>query len=182
MNHKQLTIHVKAVSLAIVLLLLPGIQSVQAQANEVAALRAQVQELQRMVIDLQQQVQELQARMPSRPSTTSSTRPEAPVTNNTPRIRGYVRPDLTGAGQDRTAVKSPTLTPATIRENWHNLKKGMSNQTVSSMLGAPSRSFKLNNSLVWYYDYEGIGKGSVMFSEQGEVTAWQAPPSSHWFW
>lgn len=182
MKPKQYFIQARAISLAALLLILPAIQPVHAQQSEVAALRAQVQELQRMVIDLQQQVQELQARLPSRPAVASSTRAEAAVTNDTSHIRGYVRPDLVSASAPVSPAPSSTLTPETIRENWHTLEKGMSNQQVNSLLGAPTRSFKLNNKLVWYYDYAGIGRGSVMFSQQGQVTDWQKPPASHWFW
>ena len=183
MNTKHYINQAKAVLLAAALLLLPAVQPVTAQESEVATLRAQVQELQRMVIDLQQQVQELQARVPSRPAVAASTRTETPVTNdNTHQIRGYARPDLVSSTSPGTSAASPALSPETIRENWHTLEKGMSNQKVNSLLGAPTRSFKLNNKLVWYYDYQGVGRGSVMFSEQGQVTDWQTPPTSHWFW
>lgn len=181
MNPRHYT--TRAIALAAALLIAPCIQAAHAEdSSEVAALRAQVQELQRMVIDLQQQVEELRARNPSPSGASVPARSETTAANNTPRIRGYVRPDLVGTPRDRSAASSPALTPETIRENWHTLEKGMSNQEVSNLLGAPTRSFRLKNKLVWYYDYAGIGKGSVMFSDNGEVTDWQEPPTSHWFW
>ena len=178
MNLKRYIIHTIVTAISVTFLILPGIT--HAEDSEIVALRAQIQELRHMVIDLQQQVEELQARSPSAPPVPS--RSETPVTNNTPRIRGYVRPDLISTATAGSPPEHKALDPDSIRENWHALEKGMTNQTVNGLLGAPTRSFKLNNNLVWYYDYKGIGRGSVMFSEKRQVIDWQAPPTSHWFW
>ena len=183
MKPDRYILHAMAITLAIALVPLSGMQPARAEDSDSAALRLQVEELQHTVKALQQQVKELQAQNPSSSSAaTTPARTETPAPNNTPRIRGYIRPDLVSSSPPGTPAAKTSLTPETIREHWHSLERGMTDHTVNGLLGAPTRSFKLNNKLVWYYDYEEVGRGSVMFSEDGLVTDWQAPPKSHWFW
>lgn len=172
MNRERYTFNTTAILLVISLLVLPGIRPVRAEGSDIAALRIQVQELQQAVSVLQRQVADLQSQL--RPSNTA-TRQVPPETN-------YSRPRETAPRDDIPAASDqPALSKEAIRDSWHALKRGMSDQDVYKLIGAPTSRFKLNNKPVWYYDYQGVGRGSVMFSNEGKLISWQAPPT-HWLW
>lgn len=173
MKPERYNFNATAIFLSIALLALPNIQPVHAEGSDIAALRIQMQELQRTVRTLQQQVTDLQNRLP--PADTA-TQPVAPPKRNVSRQRETAPSDDIPVASDRS-----TLSKQSIRDNWHALKRGMSDQDVYALIGAPTSRFKLNNAPVWYYDYQGIGRGSVMFSKEGKLIDWQAPPT-HWLW
>ena len=179
MNQYRYNIHALAFPLAIALLVLPCVQPVCAQDNDITALRKQVEDLQGMVKALQKQIDNMQGRTAT--ETSASTQPKAPAT-----VEPVVQEADPSTREPAAPAKPPTKTqapgPETIRENWHALNKGMSRQAVNQLLGAPNRTFKLNDNLIWYYEYGGIGRGSVMFSRNGQVIDWQAPPTLRWFW
>jgi len=180
MNRYRYNIQALVLPLVIALLVLPCAQPVHAQDNDITALRKQVEELQGMVKALQRQIDNMQERTAT--ETSASTQPKAPAAV-APVVQGGADPSARiPAAPARPTTKSQVPGPETLRENWHALNKGMSRQAVNKLLGAPNRTFKLNDNLIWYYDYAGIGKGSVMFSQDGQVTDWQAPPTSRWFW
>ena len=173
MKRERYTFNATAIFLSIALLALPNIQPAHAEGSDIAALRIQMQELQRTVRDLQQQVTELQNQL--RPANTAA-QPAAPPATNVYRQRETAPPDDTPV-----ATQPSTLGKEAIRNNWHALKRGMSDQDVYELIGAPTSRFKLNNTPIWYYDYQGVGRGSVMFSKEGKLIDWQAPPT-HWLW
>lgn len=63
----------------------------------------------------------------------------------------------------------------TIKENWYAIKDDMDSQRVHSLLGAPTRVFKIGRQTVWYYTYKGFGRGSVVLSVGNRVVGWQIP-------
>lgn len=65
-----------------------------------------------------------------------------------------------------------------VRDGWRQVNRGMTQDKVKGLLGAPQRTFDLNGRLVWYYYYPADGSGSVMFDPAGRVMGYQAPPSS----
>jgi septal ring factor EnvC (AmiA/AmiB activator) len=67
---------------------------------------------------------------------------------------------------------------AAMREGWKQLKTGLTQEKVKSLLGAPQKTFMLSGKLVWYYYYPAVGGGSVMFDSNGHVVGHQAPPFS----
>jgi len=157
-----------------------------AQADEQSsdrALRDQVAILTHAVRSLQKQVKALHAlhEHPSTPPALSGSDTDPDPARTTAARKAT--PDTTiPVVASRIASAHQATTPAKIRKDWHALQTGLDTHAVNGLLGPPSRSFRLNgDNPVWYYDYEGVGVGSVMFSADGRVTGWQAPPSN-WLW
>jgi len=171
------------VTLTLILLLFSGPQSAQADEDATRALQDQVEILTQMVRSLQKQVKALQQKQSSPQLAVSP--PGKKTDQGHPMPATIPEPNSSTSipvEPSRTISERQATTPADIRKNWHALKTGLNNHAVKVLLGPPSRSFKLNNGKpLWYYDYEGIGVGSVMFSNDGQVTGWQAPPSN-WLW
>ncbi|HYA37911.1 MAG TPA: hypothetical protein VEI74_06545 [Candidatus Methylomirabilis sp.] len=67
---------------------------------------------------------------------------------------------------------------AAVREGWKQVNRGLTQDQVKGLLGAPQRTFDLSGKLVWYYYYPADGSGSVMFDPAGRVVGFQAPPSA----
>ncbi|MFZ0470597.1 MAG: hypothetical protein WAL92_16865 [Thiogranum sp.] len=153
-----------------VLLLLPlcvPAQQPQGEADDQASLQTEVHEL-------RQELQRLQRRLDSIEARIAATPPAAPATPGATAPPAASRPD------DASAAAA-TLTPQIV-ENWEALREGMEPQRVRTLLGAPSRDFKLGGQAVWYYHYTGVGGGSVMFSRgDGKVLSWQRPPFHAWW-
>jgi len=67
---------------------------------------------------------------------------------------------------------------AAVRDGWRQIERGLSQDRVKQLLGAPQQTFNLSGKLVWYYYYPADGSGSVMFDPGGRVAGFQAPPSA----
>ena len=46
---------------------------------------------------------------------------------------------------------------------------------AQALLGKPEKALRIDGSLVWYYIYPGIGRGSVFFNGDGRVSTTQSP-------
>jgi hypothetical protein len=67
---------------------------------------------------------------------------------------------------------------AAVLEGWRRIARGLSQEEVKRLLGAPQQTFDLSGKRVWYYYYPAGGSGSVLFDPAGHVVGYQAPPSS----
>ena len=82
---------------------------------------------------------------------------------------------------------APLAAPASLqpivslKQNWSQVERGISQQTVQSLLGPPERVLRIDGNTAWYYTYPGIGRGSVFFSDDGKVSSAQSP-SFGWGW
>jgi len=166
---------------AALLMLLPGLRRAEADGGSVASLRKQVELLQRDVHTLQKQVKALQQRqLPAPVADSPSNRPERGNTAAERTVRSESSDSIPVIPSTMPSIQQAT-TPAEIKKRWHTLERGMSTKAVARLLGNPSRTFKLSGKPIWYYDYQGIGVSSIMFSTDGSIIDWQAPPSS-WQW
>ena len=129
-----------------------------------AALRQEIGELKQTVQQLGTRVENLEQRLSGRPEPTP-------------------RPRLEGAaeGAARTQAPPPTATGGTAQERWHRLARGMSMEDVEALLGHPQRTMDISPKTIWYYSYEGIGNGSVVFIKDGGVIDWRSPPFGTWW-
>ena len=62
-----------------------------------------------------------------------------------------------------------------VIENWTSLKRGLSEDDVFTLLGEPSHRVTMANQTMWYYQYLGVGSGSVIFTQGKHVLSWQKP-------
>ncbi|MGW8311224.1 MAG: hypothetical protein ACWGNB_09195 [Thiogranum sp.] len=167
--HRGLCRHYAPSLTGAVLLLLPlcvPAQPPQGGGDDQASLQTEVRELRLELLRLQSRLDSIEARITATPSADRA----AP---------GATAPPAASRPDDDSAAA--TLTPQIV-ENWDALREGMEPQRVRTLLGAPSRDFKLGGQAVWYYHYTGVGGGSVMFSRgDGKVLSWQRPPFHGWW-
>jgi hypothetical protein len=89
--------------------------------------------------------------------------------------------------QPLPAPPAPLAAPASLepivslKQNWSQVKRGIPQQKVQSLLGQPEKVLRIDGNTVWYYTYPGIGRGSVFFSDNGKVSTAQSP-SFGWGW
>jgi len=92
------------------------------------------------------------------------------------------RPSQPAAAAEPTPANSKPTADwiATLRENWHQVDRGMTKAQISELLGAPTKELRINEKLVWYYYYRGIGGASVFFNSDGRVSSNQPPTLGWW--
>lgn len=71
--------------------------------------------------------------------------------------------------------KQPGSTLVQLQRNWSEIQPGTSKDRVDALLGKPERVMRINDDLVWYYVYPGVGRGSVFFDGKGKVSNAQSP-------
>ncbi len=64
---------------------------------------------------------------------------------------------------------------ASLKRRWSQVVPGMPGDKVEALLGKPAKVLRIDNTLVWYYLYPEIGRGSVFFNASGKVSSRQAP-------
>ena len=149
--------------LTVVLLLLlivgagGGVRPASAQSDP---LRDEIQELRRTVEGLAARVESLERRSGGQPESAPAATPEAATT----------KPTAPAAAGN-----------ATVQEHWQRLTRGMSVAQVEALLGRPQRTVDMSPKAIWYYSYEGIGNGSVVFIKDAGVVDWQSPPFGTWW-
>jgi hypothetical protein len=82
---------------------------------------------------------------------------------------------------DAAKLHSEFPTLAALKQNWSRVVAGTPQAEVETLLGKPDTTLRIDGSLVWYYTYSGVGKGSVFFDGGGKVTAAQSPRFG-WSW
>lgn len=159
-----------------------------AEEPGVAALRRQVNTLNRVVLDLQARVKQLESRSASRPA------PEPAATSaQTPAAAAPAVAAVPAAAPMPTEAKPAVITAAPagtgagylspealLRQRWSVIDNGMADTRVHELLGEPSKKFKLNGRTVWYYYYPETGVGSVFFTDAGQVSSKQSPFGWSW--
>ncbi|HYS57436.1 MAG TPA: hypothetical protein VEM34_04795 [Burkholderiales bacterium] len=64
---------------------------------------------------------------------------------------------------------------ASLKRGWSQVAPGLPEVKVEALLGRPEKVLRIDNTLVWYYIYPEIGRGSVFFNASGKVSSRQAP-------
>ncbi|HEY6241082.1 MAG TPA: hypothetical protein VIW78_09600, partial [Burkholderiales bacterium] len=64
---------------------------------------------------------------------------------------------------------------ASLKRAWSQVVPAMPGDKVEALLGKPGNILRIDNTLVWYYIYPEIGRGSVFFDSSGKVSSKQAP-------
>jgi hypothetical protein len=151
--------------------------------RQLEAVRQQLHELQIKVLDMESKLGTAQA--PSPAADTASLPSSAPVTATV--APSNITPPSAPVRVEAGTSPSPAVVPAAfqwremLKDQWRNVKAGMSGEEIGKLLGTPSRELTLDGKPVWYYSYPGIGNGSVMFSRGGHTVAgWQHPPFGFW--
>lgn len=130
---------------------------VHAQDTEASSLQKEVEELRREVKSLQEQVKTLKTE---------------PSTAPPPQAQPAPAPAAPPKPADDSIVA--------LRESWSHVEKGMTQDQITGLLGAPTKELTIDGKLVWYYYYAGIGGASVFFYSNGRVSSKQRPTVGWW--
>jgi len=161
--------------------------SARAEEGNEATLKRQLEEVHQQLHELQIKVLDMESKL----GTAQAPSPAAPVPSSAP-VTATVAPSNITRSSAPVRVEagtspSPAVVPAAfqwremLKDQWRNVKAGMSGEEIGKLLGTPSRELTLDGKPVWYYSYPGIGNGSVMFSRDGHTVAgWQHPPFGFW--
>jgi hypothetical protein len=95
-----------------------------------------------------------------------------------PAATGAPVPAITTSEVAAQAVAQLRREDAAVRDGWKQIERGLSQEEVKRLLGAPQQTFDLSGKKVWYYYYPADGSGSVLFDPGGRVVGYQTPPSS----
>ncbi len=163
-----------SVAAALAALMLIG-SPLWAADDDMSAVRQDIKALKDAVERLDQHVQDLERRMATAPETRPQ--PAARAAAPEPPPARQAAPEAAVAAQVRTPSAQTIL-----RNQWQTIKRGTPIRDVEALLGRPDRTVPLPGKTVWYYSYPDIGNGSVVFTDDGEVIDWQAPPFSTWAW
>lgn len=134
---------------------LAGVPAARADSGDSAAILQQLKEMKQMMQEIGARVKRLEHKQ--------KTMKAAPA------------PGL--STQERATINEQTRA-TNAKENWSNVKPGLSQAQVLKLLGQPQRRFELSNKRVWYYYYPSVGGGSVFFNHEGKVVGRQQPPFS----
>ena len=165
-----------------------GSSAAVAEEPGVAALRQRVNTLDRLVLDLQARVKRLEAAgTASAVQTPSAAVP--PAAAQPAVARPIAAQPITARPEAKTAVVNAApagtgagyLSPeAILKQSWSRIQTDMADTRVRELLGEPSKKFRLNGRIVWYYYYPGTGVGSVFFTDAGRVSSEQSPFGWSW--
>jgi hypothetical protein len=154
----------RAVGAVMMLSLLCPVPQVHAQDADASSLQKEVEELRREVKSLQEQVKTLKTEpSPAPPSAEPAQAQPAP--NTAPAL---------------ATAKPPADSIVALRESWSQVKKGMTEAQITSLLGPPTKEITIDGKRVWYYYYAGIGGASVFFNGDGRVSSNQRPTIGWW--
>jgi len=164
-------------------------------ADDVAALRTQLEQVKRLVADLDARLAAVEA--DDRKAAEGTSKVAAPTATSAAIGATTARPSVPAPAPSMPApAPAAPVTPAAAavpavpavasatadseavpRAAWRRVGAGSSQDEVKEQLGAPTRTFELSGKQVWYYVYPGHGAGSVFFDSSGHVSSLQAPAS-----
>jgi outer membrane protein assembly factor BamE (lipoprotein component of BamABCDE complex) len=178
-----------AAVVALLLALCGASAGARAQADEadVAALRAQFDQIRTLVEQFDQRLKALEARHSASVHAVSDAPPTAVAIAATGANASLAEPTSVVATPSppttTTRVDAPTPPAATAaapdRHAWRQVTSGATQADVARLLGQPTKAFQLAGKTVWYYYYPAKAAGSVFFDAAGRSSSVQSP-SSGW--
>ena len=186
----MMAIRITTVMTVLALSIMVSSMAARAEEGNEATLKRQLEEVRQQLHELQIKVLDMESKLGTAQAP-SPAAVAAPVPSSAP-VTATVAPSNITRSSAPARVEagtspSPAVVPAAfqwremLKEQWRNVKAGMSGEEIGKLLGTPSRELTLDGKPVWYYSYPGIGNGSVMFSRDGHTVAgWQHPPFGFW--
>ncbi len=138
-----------------VVIALATLSSAADQTDELARLREEAMQLRQTLEGLEARIQVLENQNRNPTTRKNTGQPEASRSGATP------------------ATQISAL--VSLKKNWSEVQPGTPEDRVQALLGKPERVLRIDGSLVWYYIYPGIGRGSVFFNGNGKVSSAQSP-------
>jgi hypothetical protein len=151
-------------------------------AEELARLRQEAAQMRKSLDGLDERIRQLEQQIPDSRSRGDAS--PSPGASPAP-ISGERKPDAAAgahpAAPTAASVSAGLSSLAEVQKNWSRVVAGTPQAEVEALLGRPDHALRIDGSLVWYYAYSGIGKGSVFFDVGGKVTSAQSPRFG-WSW
>ena len=162
----------------------------QTDEADLAALRAQFDQIRTLVEQFDERLNALEARQraavhgaPNVPPVANGAGPAGASVSGAPQasVAGTPSPPAAATrGDPPTTASSVAPTTATPdRHSWRQVTSGATQADVGHLLGQPTKTFQLAGKTVWYYYYPAKGAGSVFFDSAGHVSSVQSP-STGW--
>ena len=181
-----------AVLIAMTFALSGASESAAAQTDEaeLAALRAQFDQIRTLVAQFDERLKTLEARqhtavhaVPGVPSVANSAGVTGVNGSGAPPTSVAATPPPPAATARSEAPTTPSSVASTAstpdRHAWRQVASGATQADVTRLLGKPTTTFQLAGKTVWYYYYPAKGAGSVVFDSAGHASSVQNP-SSGW--
>jgi hypothetical protein len=156
--------------------------------SDLAALRAQLEQIRTLVVSFDERLKALElarqavvrAAPIAPPASTAERLPVAAGAGQLPAAEPFraTQPPAT-RDHGQTGQAAPSNTAAPDRQAWRQLGPGATQDDVTRLLGAPTKTFQLAGKTVWYYYYPAKGAGSVFFDSAARASSVQSP-SSGW--
>ena len=156
---------------------------------EVAALRTQLEHIRTLVGSFDERLKavELARQAPVRAAPiapAASTAEQTPISAAPSQLAAVeppraAQPAPTASDHDLSRQAASANSTAPDRQGWRQLGSGATQDDVTRLLGAPTRTFQLAGKTVWYYYYPAKGAGSVFFDSAGRASSVQSP-SNGW--
>jgi hypothetical protein len=147
----------------------------RAENSETTGLRQEVTDLKHIIQHLNERVEGLEKQLVPEPESGS----QAAAPPATPAAQPSS--GLFGTMFGGAAAAAPAKPGESIRERWRQIDRGMTVQNVEALIGRPQRTMTVNLKTVWYYTYQEVGSGSIVFAQDGSVDDWQTPPFNTWW-
>ena len=145
------------------------------QTEDLSRLRQEAAQIRQSLEKLEAKIQALENPMRNQDSHLDTSPSEHSSGATTPMQRAP------NAGAAKLPDAAPTAISSLVemKQNWLQVQRGTPEERVQKLLGKPEKVLRIDGNLVWYYVYQGIGRGSVFFDGNGKVSATQ-PPSLGW--
>jgi len=162
-----------------------GSASAQTDDVELAALRAQYEQIRVLVERFDERLKALEAAHQAGAHAAPIVPPAETAAGSTPAKDSSVQPTTAAVSQPvpattpridpTTATAAAPATAAPDRHAWRQVASGTTQADVERLLGKPTTTFQLSGKTVWYYYYPAKGAGSVFFDSAGRASSVQSP-------
>jgi SmpA / OmlA family len=164
-----------------------GRAAAQTDDTELAALRAQFDQIRVLVERFDQRLKALEAKQSAATRVVPGAPPNATTAAAIAGDAALGQPTLVAAAPlappatTRVDAPAPTAAAAAVpdRHAWRQVTTGATQADVARSLGQPTTAFQLAGKTVWYYYYPAKGAGSVFFDSAGRASSVQSP-STGW--
>ena len=162
-----------------------GGASAQTDDVELAALRAQYEQIRTLVERFDERLKALEAAHQA-PAGSAPVVPATTTVAGSTAAKDSSVPPTTAAVPQPAPAATPHVDPpaasgaapgmaAPDRHAWRQVASGTTQADVARLLGKPTTTFQLSGKTVWYYYYPAKGAGSVFFDSAGRASSVQSP-------
>jgi len=151
-----------------VLAFLSAVSATRAPADDATDEKARIERLEQTLDRIERRLELLE----------HADKSSSPVPTTVPETQAAPEMGRPAPAAPQSATAPPPI--QSLRENRRAIRRRMAEDDVTRLLGAPTRLLQIDSKHVWYYEYPGVGSGSVAFDSNSRVDDWQHPPLGLW--